>query len=133
MPSSLRIEKCLALPLEYTANTLYLVKEANSNIVKVFISDNTGATLGHVPTTEDILGSTILYSDTTPELPNSSMFWWDTTTGALYVQFISGETTVWVEAMPSIDVPEFGGDGTADTMSRSDHTHSLITLTVSEW
>ena len=56
-------------------------------------------------------------------LPSKTPLWWDVTEGSLYVQYNDGVSTAWVEAMPSIVVPEFAGTGTADTMARSDHHH----------
>ena len=131
--SHLRIVKCAALPLNYTQDTLYLVKAPTSPVIEVYVSSNDGESISHVSTMQDILEASVAYSPTPPEFPCAARFWWDTSTGALFVQYDDGLSSMWVEAMPSIAVPEFGGNGEAETMARSDHWHEGVLLMKNEW
>lgn len=131
--SSLTFKKVNALPLTYTPSTMYMVKTARPGIAEIFISDNTGTSVMHLSTSEDILQESVLFSVTAPSTDTTSKFWWKTDTGALFVLYDDGTDVNWVEASPSIAVPEFDGNGTANTMARSDHWHDSLVLQEAAW
>jgi len=130
----MRIEKVDGvLPQTYTPDTLYFVKNAASGLMGIYVSDSLGQTVRHVITREEIVSNYITISDTAPALPHETQLWWSSVTGTLYIQYFDGNNILWVEAINSITVPEFAGNGTANTMSRSDHYHTTITLSAAEW
>lgn len=134
MSQSLRIERLNSdADIVLKPSTLYLVKGATAGRLKIFVSDSLGEQLLEASNDEDIFSSYITISDTTPALPHSRQLWWNSATGVLYVQYNDGSAYHWVEAISNLGVPEFAGNGTASTMSRSDHWHEGVMLSVSEW
>lgn len=131
--TTLTIKKVNALPLTYTPNTMYLVKTATANIMEVYISSNDGESVLHISTVNDTLDSTVLFGDTPPSTDTHSKLWWNSAVGSLYVLYDDGTTKNWVEAGPTIAVPEFDGNGTASTMARSDHWHDTLVMQEAQW
>lgn len=125
--SSLRIEKVNELPSTFTGNTLYL-QAVGTTELRIYLSDKDGTSVLHIPTENETLSHTVIRAAEAPTFPCKSMFWFDIDTGALFLQHIIDDVAMWVEAMPSIAIPEFGGNGVAGTMSRSDHTHDSIVI-----
>lgn len=122
----MQIKKVVSVPQpdgqgKYLPETLYFVRSGGR--IEIYLTSSDGSSISHVPTQAEILSSTIAYSDTPPALPNDTLFWMKTDFMTLYVQYNDGQSTQWVEAIPSHHVPEFAGSGTADTMARSDHNH----------
>lgn len=133
---SLKIIRVTSIPEVRTGNTIYLLKNAeNPALFDFYATNSDGTELLHVATQAETLSSALLYSPTPPPLPNPTKFWWNTADGSLNVQYEAGETVVWVEAMPSIPVPDFDGTGEANTMARSDHNHDTTYAKVGqhEW
>jgi hypothetical protein len=121
---ALKIVRVSALPEVVTPNTIYLLRNADdASLFDLYASDSTGQAVRHIATKSESVASVIIYSPTPPALPNPVRFWWNTADASLNVQYENEGTTVWVEAMPSIAVPDFDGTGTANTMARSDHDH----------
>lgn len=131
--SALIVKKVNALPLVYTPNTLYLVKTEIAGIMEMFLSNNTGDNVLHLSTSNDVLESSVLFSTTAPSVDTPSKFWWKSDSASLFVLYNDGSSKHWVEASPSIAVPEFDGNGTANTMARSDHWHDSIVLQEAQW
>lgn len=131
--STLSIAKVTALPLVYAANTLYLLAGAAPDVVELYLSSNDGSSVRHIPTKEDVLSSSVIFSATTPSTDTASRLWWNMATAALFIRYDDGTTVSWVEAIPSIAVPEFGGNGTDSTMARSNHWHDTIVLQKADW
>lgn len=129
---ALKIVRVNALPAEVEANTIYMVKGEGTSL-EIYVTGNDAMQIRHVPTEEEILSGVVMYSATAPALPNKSPLWYDITTLTLFVQYTDGENLAWVEALPSIAVPDFAGNGTANTMARSDHTHNSLELVAAEW
>lgn len=130
---ALNIVRVNALPGTVAASTIYLVKDETSDAVEIYVTSEDGLQVRHVPTKDEILSGVILYSTEAPALPSSTPLWYDISTLTLFVQYNDGTTTAWVEAIPSIAVPDFAGNGTANTMARSDHTHNSIEVVLAEW
>lgn len=133
---AITIHKVNALPAELQGNAIYLIQTPNNAaLFDMYVTNADGSAVRHVATRDEILASTVLYSPTPPALPNPVKLWWNTEDGSLNIQYEMGETSVWVEAMPSIAVPEFAGTGEANTMARSDHHHdeTYIRQLPSEW
>lgn len=131
----LTIKKVNVLPETFVKDTLYLVKSAGAEHFDLYASDSDGLTVRHIPTKDEITSSVMLYGEEPPALPNPVKLWWNTVEGTLYVQYNDGNATYWVEAMPSIAVPEFAGTGQASTMARSDHDHDeeYVQIGSNEW
>lgn len=121
--SSFVIEKVLALPEVLQPNTIYAVASSVPDHFDLYVTGIDASTIKRIPTQAETLLSVVALSDDPPAIPCKSPLWWDTGSGTLYVQYHDGETTTWVEAIPSIAVPDFAGSGTANTMARSDHNH----------
>lgn len=122
----MQIKKVASVPQpdgqgKYVGDTLYFVRSGGR--LELWLTSADGSTISHLPTQAEILSSTVAYQDLPPALPNEIPFWMNTSTFTLYVQYDDGRSVQWVEAIPSHHVPEFGGNGTAETMSRSDHHH----------
>lgn len=130
---TLKIKRVNALPGEVEASTIYLVKGGEAASLEIYVTSEDGLQVRHVPTKGEILSGVVLYSAVAPELPCVNPLWYDITTLTLFVQYSDGENVAWVEAMPSIAVPDFAGNGEANTMARSDHTHTSIELVANEW
>lgn len=130
---ALNIVRVNALPDPVAASTIYLVKGSASDAVDIYVTSEDGLQVRHVPTKDEILSGVILYSTVAPALPSATPLWYDISTLTLFVQYNDGTTTAWVEAIPSIAVPDFAGNGTANTMARSDHTHNSIEVVLAEW
>lgn len=134
MSSFLTIRKVDALPLTYTANTLYFTTGASGTEMGIYLSNNDGTSIRHVSSSDEILQSSVVYSNTPPTFPCAARLWWDLTTLSLYIQHPNDGDPVWAEANPSVYVPEFAGNGEASTMSRSDHWHDKLALaSVPQW
>jgi hypothetical protein len=134
MSQSLRIERLNSdTEIVLKPSTLYLVKGATAGRLKIFVSDSLGENLLEASNDEDIFSSYITLNATAPALPHSRQLWWNTTNGVLYVQYDDGASIHWVEAINSVKVPEFSGNGAANTMSRSDHWHEGVVLSKSDW
>ncbi len=134
MSQSLRIERLNSdSDIVLKPSTLYLVKGATAGRLKIYVSDSLGENLLEASNDEDIFSSYITVTGTAPALPHSRQLWWNTVNGVLYVQYNDGSTVHWVEAINSVKVPEFAGNGVANTMSRSDHWHEGVVLSKSDW
>ena len=133
--TQLRIEKLTSLTnLVLKPNTLYFVETENSDIVDVYISNADGTSYKHTTRDEDILSKFVTIQPTPPTLPHSRQLWWCNVNGSLYIQYeVEGAGASWVEAIPGISIPQFGGNGTSNLMSRADHTHAGVELAVCEW
>ncbi len=130
----LSIVRVNELPVTYQANKLYFVK-GEGELMDIYLSNADGSAVSHLHTQEETLGQIVHFASAPPVLPSKTPLWWDVTEGSLYVQYNDGVSTAWVEAMPSIVVPEFAGTGTADTMARSDHHHdeTYVKVGAHEW
>lgn len=135
---SLAIKKVLALPApdgegKYPANTLYFLTTAKG--LEIHLTSADGTEIKHVPTQDEIQNTSVIFSDEAPALPTPQKLWYNTVEFVLYVQFFDGSAYHWVEAAPSYPVPEFAGNGVANTMSRSDHHHDEVyaKVGVTEW
>lgn len=127
-----KIKKVNALPAEFEANTMYAVADGAAAL-KVFISSDDALSVRNIPTSDEMMSSVILFSETAPALTVPQLFWWDTTVGCMYVKYNDGTRQQWIEGAPAIPFPAFGGNGTAETMSRSDHWHDTIRVESPEW
>jgi len=133
---ALKIVRVLTLPEEIQPNTIYLVRNPDdSALFDLYASDTEGLTIRHIATKKEIISSVVIYSPTAPDLPTPVPFWWNTTDGSLNIQYTVDEETIWVEAAPSILVPDFAGTGEANTMARSDHNHDTVYVSIAqkEW
>lgn len=130
---ALNIVRVNALPGTVAASTIYLVKGSASDVVEIYVTSEDGLQVRHVPTMDEVLSGVILYSTVAPALPSATPLWYDTGSLTLFVQHNDGTTTAWVEAVPSIAVPDFAGNGTANTIARSDHTHDSVETVLAEW
>lgn len=133
---TIKIVRVLNLPEETEASTIYLVRDPDDNkLFDLYATDSEGLTISHIATKKEIISSVVIYSPVTPTLPSASPFWWNTADGTLNVQYNDGENVVWVEAAPSVVVPDFGGNGEANTMARSDHNHDSVYVSIAqkEW
>ena len=132
--ANMRIEKLTSLAnLVLKPNTLYFVDTGVDNVVDIYISNSDGSSYKHAVKAEDILDDYITIQPTAPALPHAKQLWWNNSNGSLYIQYKVGESANWVEAIPGITVPQFGGNGTSNLMSRADHWHTGIEMTVCEW
>lgn len=52
--AELKFEKKTALPATFTADTVYLVKSTTSNVVEMWVSDSTGASVTRVGGEDDL-------------------------------------------------------------------------------
>ena len=118
---------------KYLPDTLFFVSK--NNFFEQYLTDSTGDNIRRLATPEDIYDGLPVYSDTPPALPCVEKFWFNTAELTLYVQYDDGNVADWVEAISSVQIPEFAGTGTADTMARSDHNHDELYVTVGnhEW
>lgn len=132
MSRLLSFRKVVALPAVLAADTLYMIPDGTDHL-RIHMSTSDGTASFRIPTTNDIVGSMLYLGETAPVLPSTYAFWWDSSTGQLMVKYNDGTNENWIEATPATPVPAFGGDGIAETMSRSDHTHSRIVLESVEW
>ena len=133
--ANLRIEKLLSTdPVEpLKPNTLYLVKSATGELVNAYVTNTAGDAILRFADEQYIRRNYITVSDTPPDLPCETQLWWDSATGNMFIQYDDGNSVSWVEAIPGQVLPEFGGNGVANTMSRSDHFHYGVELTSAEW
>lgn len=131
--SQLQFKKVGVLPNTLEPNTLYFVPSDDPGLLDIYLSDKDGTSTKHTIKAPDILSKAVVFSDEPPELPTESPLWWDTGSGAMYIQYDDGDSVNWVEAMPSIAVPDFAGTGSANTMARSDHYHDGVPMIAAEW
>ena len=131
--TSLIVKRVNALPMVYSANTLYLVKTSRPGIMEMYLSNAAADSVFHLSTADDVLQESVLFSNTAPSIDTTSKLWWKTDTATLFVLYDDGDSKNWVEASPNIAVPEFDGNGVADTMARSDHWHDSLVLQGAEW
>lgn len=129
---SINIVRVNALPGELEANTIYMVKGVGTEL-ELYVTGDDVLQVRHIPTRGELLQGVVMYSPEAPVLPSATPLWYDTTSLTLFVQYTDGTETAWVEAIPSIAVPDFAGNGTANTMARSDHFHTSIDLVIEEW
>ena len=132
MANLVDLKKVLELPQTLTANTIYFVPGERSGMLDIYVSDDSGDVAYRTTSTSDI---TDIYStaETAPAISGNELLWWDPTTGSLMVKYNDGTSTNWIEATPAIAIPAFAGNGTAETMSRSDHFHSSVEMVACEW
>lgn len=134
MIDQLRIEKVLSTEsITLSPNTLYFVQETGSEVLNVYLSDKDGTSYKRIADEGYILRNHVTVSDTAPTLPCETQLWWNSAEGSLYIQYNDGVNENWVEAFTGPAIPEFAGNGEADTMARSDHFHYGIELTNNEW
>lgn len=129
---SMRIIKALTLPDVLVPNATYLISDGVEHF-KMFVTTSDGTSARRIANTEDILSQTVLVSDTAPDATVPQMLWWDSVSATLFVKFNHGNGVDWMEAMPSLTIPDFAGNGTATTVSRSDHFHTTITVLSPQW
>jgi hypothetical protein len=111
-------------PAQIEANTLYFVKDANdAALIQLYLSSIDGTSTKRVMSKEDFISDAILFASETPALDVSNNLWYNTIEGSLYIKYDDGVTVSWIEAMPSVAMPEFAGNGSASTVARSDHNH----------
>lgn len=127
------IFKVSVLPANFSPNGIYLVP-GDAGLVELYVANNTGSSVRKLDPTAEIMSGFLAFSDTAPDLQTTdSPMWWNTATGTLYVRFrAQNGSQSWVEAAPATDFPAFGGNGTANTMSHSDHWHDSMEIH-SEW
>lgn len=131
--SSLTFVKLSALPATFTPNTAYMISKADTDLFDLYVSSTDGLAVRHIANKADVLNGVIAVGPSAPALPSEHPLWWNTITGVLFIQYTKDGVTSWVEAMSNIAIPEFGGNGTANTMARSDHTHDTLVLKAAEW
>lgn len=133
--STFTITKVNALPGVLAANTLYAIPSATADLFDLYLSDKTGTSAKHISGQAETLNSVVVFGDVAPALPCKSPLWWNTSSGTMYIQYNDGASTNWVEAIPSIPVPDFAGTGVAGTMARSDHDHdaTYAKIGINEW
>lgn len=114
-------------------NTMYFVQSTEDGIFDIYLSDEAGTVVRRSANEQHILQNYITIADVAPALPCKTQLWWSSATAALCIQYevIEG-TYAWVEIIPSFSIPEFAGNGTANTMSRSDHYHYSLRFTVDD-
>ena len=133
MASVLNFTKVSALPEVLVANTMYIVPSSKkAGLVDFYITDRDGQHAYNNMGVND-LNSIFSYATEAPDLSGLEVFWWDPVAGQLMVKYNDGSNVGWIEATPATPVPGFGGNGTAATMSHSDHTHETIDLIESDW
>lgn len=129
---SMRIIKALALPAVLVPNATYLIADGDT-LFKMYVVNSDGSAARHIASTDEILSQTVLVSDTAPAASVPQMLWWDSVSATLFVKFNHGNGVDWMEAMPSLTIPDFAGNGTATTVSRSDHFHTTISIVNPQW
>lgn len=135
--ANLTISRVNALPTTIASNTMYLVKNATTGLLDIYVAGNDPTKIQHVASQQETLSSVMLTADVAPDLAVPQMFWFDSSVGTLFVKYYDTAASAWhwVEAMPTIAVPEFAGTGVANTMARSDHNHdqTYSTIGAMEW
>lgn len=127
MAAVFKIAKVTELPSTIVANTMYLVSSGDSGL-KIYVSNSDGSAVRLIEQPEVDYAKTIVFSDTAPDVSGGAPFWWDTDGGGLFVKYNDGTTTVWVEAVASMTIPDFAGTGEATTIARSDHWHTSLVI-----
>lgn len=131
--ATFNFKKLLALPQSYAGNTLYVIKGADPNTAKIYVSDNTGSSISEVDTSSNALKGVVISSPTAPNLATTKApMWWDSDRAILFVRYNDGTGEQWVQASPNLAIPEFAGTGglygIATTMARSDHQHDHLVI-----
>lgn len=131
--AQMKAHKVLALPDNFAPNDIYYLAKA-PGIVEIYVANSTGTSARKVDQTQEILAQFMSTSATAPDLIETDyLLWWNSTKGTLYVRFVNPDGQAqWVEAAPATDFPAFAGNGTANTMSHSDHWHDNIHIEA-EW
>lgn len=130
--ASSKFFKVLALPSTLVANAFYAVGKTG-NLVDLYVVNSAGTIARKLDPTDDVI-ATMIATGTTAPAPASTkaVFWWNPNTGTLFYRYNNSGNPQWVEAMPSQVVPQFAGNGTANTMSHSDHYHTTLDIE-SQW
>lgn len=133
--SGLFVVKVNTLPLELAANTLYLVKSSVAGLFDFYVTDIAGTAVRHISTQAETISAVMYYGETEPDANSTFKLWWNTEELVLYIKHTVGANAVWVENTPNVAIPEFAGNGTANTMARSDHHHNdtYATIGANEW
>lgn len=126
-----KLYKLAVLPQTYEADAVYFIK--NSTGFDLYIANKDGTGVVKLDIADEVTGNLVATSPVAPDPAVSpAVMWWDSSTGTLFVKYESNGVKTWVEAQPSQPILQFagtGGDfGTADTMARSDHSHSSFVI-----
>lgn len=121
---SLRIIKLNTWPpAQIQQNTLYLVKTEQETTFTAYLTLENSTEYKRLPTFEEMKSGVIYFGSTLPAIDIEESLWYNSTEATLYVKYNDGVSVSWIEAVPSVRVPDFGGNGQESTMSRSDHEH----------
>lgn len=121
----MKFHRAAALPALKEANTFYMISNG-AELLEIHVTNEDNSQCRRIPLESDLAVQTVAFSTTAPALDGKESFWWETSTGILFVKFDNAGSPVWVEAVPSVSLPDFAGNGTAVTMSRSDHWHEGV-------
>lgn len=125
MTAKLTISRVTALPNTIASNTMYIVKGSNG-LIDIYVAGNDPTSIQHVATQSETIAQVVVYSDTTPSTGVPQKLWFNTATMTLFTKYDDGASVNWVEALPTVAIPEFAGTGSAPTMAHSDHDHDTI-------
>lgn len=114
-----------SLPAQLEPSTFYMIAQGDQ-LMEIHVTNADASQVRRVPLKEDIVTDVVSHVETAPDVTGPEYFWLEPSTGTLFVKYENNGNPVWIEAAPSVAVPEFGGNGSATTMSRSDHTHDSV-------
>ena len=113
------------LPAQTEASTFYMIS-SGAELLEIHVTNADNSQCRRIPLQDDFTFNLINFSEEAPSFEIPQDLWWDTSTGTLFVKYANDGDMVWVEAIPSVTMPEFAGNGVANTMSRSDHWHEGV-------
>lgn len=112
---------------------IYLYKETGAAQAQMYRANNAGTALVKFSDSVDIKKTLMHRGDEPPVNGSGHVLWYKTDEYTLFLNMPEDGNDIWVEATALQALPEFAGNGTATTMSRSDHTHEGFMVENPAW
>lgn len=118
---------------DFAPHALYLYKKTGALYGQMYKANAAGTALTLFSDRVDVNKTIIHRGIAAPTPGQSTPLWYNTEELVLYVNIPVDGSDNWVEAFAVPTMPVFGGNGVAETMSRSDHTHAGVTVQNPTW
>lgn len=129
----IKIIPALAKPVsDIVPHALYLVKETGAEFAQLYKANGEGTAVTLFSDRVDTNKALLHVGPAVPPQGSGHRLWYDDDKLVLYINLGTDDDT-WVTAFSAPTQSEFAGNGTADTMSRSDHYHNGVVVESPEW
>ena len=122
------------LPVDnFEPHALYLFKPQDAEFGKLYKANAAGPALILFSDAVDTKKSIVHKGITAPVAGTNTPLWYNTEDLTLYVNLPIEGVDNWVEAIAMPVMPDFAGNGEAETMARSDHYHTGTVVENPTW